>query len=152
MWRWKTEKLKQELKNYNIGFEANTICSELITLLNNYLYSEMIDFEKIQDKENENIDFIRPSAMNIDRRGGKCILPNIVSALKTFFMASQLDQSNRFMAKDMVNRLQEMVKNDKISENDKISTEQAVKSWISRFSKSSKELSASEVLTSETSA
>ncbi|CAG8730458.1 6080_t:CDS:2 [Cetraspora pellucida] len=75
-------------------------------------------------KENENIDFIGLFTMNIDR----------------------------FMTKNMVNRLQEMVKNGKISEDDKIPTEQAVKSWISRFSKSLKELSAAEVLTSETSA
>ncbi|CAG8723695.1 7645_t:CDS:2, partial [Dentiscutata erythropus] len=163
---WKTEKLKQELKNYNISFEANATCSELITLLNNYLGSGMIDFEKIQDKENENIDFIGPNTIyfllnlrwalkqnqQLGRRGGKRISPNVVSALKTFFMASQLDQSNRFTAKDIVNGLQEMVKNSEIFEDDEIPTEQAVKSWISRFSKSLKELSAAEVLTSETSA
>ncbi|KAF0457793.1 hypothetical protein F8M41_001159 [Gigaspora margarita] len=67
MRRWKTEKLKQELENYNISFEANATRSELITLLNNYLCSEMINLDKIQDKENKNIDFIGPSAMNINR-------------------------------------------------------------------------------------
>ncbi|CAG8727961.1 15103_t:CDS:2, partial [Gigaspora rosea] len=44
--RWKTEKLKQELENYNISFEANTTLSELITLLNDYLCSEMINFDR----------------------------------------------------------------------------------------------------------
>ncbi|CAG8856356.1 13843_t:CDS:1, partial [Gigaspora margarita] len=56
--------------------------------------------------------------------GGKHILPNIVLALKTFFMAGQLDQSNRFTAKEMVNKLHEMVKNSEISEDDEIPMEQ----------------------------
>ncbi|CAG8717613.1 15943_t:CDS:1, partial [Cetraspora pellucida] len=99
-----------------------------------------------------NLGWALKQNQQLGRRGGKRILPNIVSALKTFFMAGQLDQSNRFTAKDMVNRLQEMVKNGEISEDDEISTEQAVKSWISRFFKSLKELSTAEVLTSETSA
>ncbi|CAG8795178.1 3163_t:CDS:1, partial [Gigaspora margarita] len=74
------------------------------------------------------------------------ISPNIVSALKTFFMAGQLDKSNRFTAKEIVSELQEIAKNGEISEDDEIPMEQAIKSWISRFSKSSKELSAAETL------
>ncbi|CAG8836905.1 16706_t:CDS:1, partial [Gigaspora margarita] len=82
----------------------------------------------------------------LGKRGKKRISPNIVLALKTFFMAGQLDQSNQFTAKEMVNKLHEIVKNSKISEDNEIPTEQSVKSWISRFSKSSKELSAAESL------
>ncbi|CAG8503945.1 15324_t:CDS:2 [Cetraspora pellucida] len=63
----KTEKLKQELKIYNISFGVNVTYSELITLLNNHLCLRMINSDKIQDKENKKINFIEPSAMNIDR-------------------------------------------------------------------------------------
>ncbi|CAG8837173.1 32858_t:CDS:2, partial [Gigaspora margarita] len=91
MWHWKTEKLKQELEIHNIN------------------------------KENKNINFVGPSAMNTDR-------------------------SNRFIAKEMVSELQKIAKNGKISEDNEIPTEQVIKSWISRFSKSSKELLAAESL------
>ncbi|CAG8854461.1 29144_t:CDS:1, partial [Gigaspora margarita] len=66
MRRWKTEKLKQELEIHNISFGVNATCSELITLLNDHLCLGMINSDKIQDKENENINFIEPSATNID--------------------------------------------------------------------------------------
>ncbi|CAG8797889.1 12688_t:CDS:2, partial [Gigaspora margarita] len=167
MWHWKTEKLKQELEIHNISFGVNATRSELITLLNDHLCLGMINSDKIQDKENENINFVGSLAMNTDsdpiyfplnlgwalkhnqqlgKRGGRHISPNIVSAIKTFFMAGQLDKSNRFTAKEMVNKLQEIAKSGEISDDDKIPTEQAIKSWISRFSKSSKELSAAESL------
>ncbi|CAG8839030.1 25435_t:CDS:1, partial [Gigaspora margarita] len=66
MRHWKIEKLKQELEIHNISFGVNATHSELITLLNDHLCLEMINSDKIQDKENENINFVGPSAMSID--------------------------------------------------------------------------------------
>ncbi|CAG8784952.1 16702_t:CDS:2 [Dentiscutata erythropus] len=71
----------------------------------------------IQDKENKNINFVKSLAMNTDSISSK-----------DFFIASQLDKSNRFTAKKMVNELQEIAKSSKIFENDNISTEQEIKS------------------------
>ncbi|KAF0550817.1 hypothetical protein F8M41_023999 [Gigaspora margarita] len=90
----------------------------------------MINSDKIQDKENENINFVGLSAMNTNRKvkEEEGIFHQTISALKTFFIAGQL------------------AKNGEISEDNEISTEQAIKSWFSRFSKSSKELSAANSL------
>ena len=65
--------------------------------------------------------------------------------LKRFFMAGQEDPSNRYSAKDMLAALEEMVEDGELTK-EEIPTEKSSDSWISRYSRMSKQKTGKKML------
>jgi hypothetical protein len=64
--------------------------------------------------------------------GGKRISKHIVALLEGYFLAGNLDKSNRYSAQEMWNELTKLVKEGSLEENDipKVST---IQNWIARY-------------------
>ncbi|CAG8856145.1 43338_t:CDS:1, partial [Gigaspora margarita] len=79
------------------------------------------------------------------KRGRKRLSLNVVEMLKRFFIAGQEDPSNRYLAKNMLVALEEMVENRELTK-EEIPTEKSIDGWISKYSRMSKQMAAKKVL------
>ena len=77
---------------------------------------------------------------------GKRLAKEVVEVLIHFFMIGQCDPSNQYTAKDILDGLKEMVKNDEII-TEVIPSLKTIENWIARFSSLSKKEHAEQFLT-----
>ncbi|CAG8851165.1 14203_t:CDS:2, partial [Gigaspora margarita] len=109
------KKLKEELKSRNISYKERMDRDELVELLQEYMYKETLTKPLNDD--------VIVEEMELD--SGKRLSLNVVEILKRFFIAGQEDPSNRYLAKDMLAALDEMVENGELTK-EKIPTEKSI--------------------------
>ncbi|CAG8844367.1 29494_t:CDS:2, partial [Gigaspora margarita] len=112
------KKLKEELTSRNISYEEKMDRDESVELLREYMCKETLT-----------------KPLNDD-----VIVEEIV-----FFMAWQEDPSNQYSSKDILAALEEMAKNGELTK-EEIPTEKSIDSWISRYSRMSKQMMAKKIL------
>ncbi|RIB19954.1 hypothetical protein C2G38_2035651 [Gigaspora rosea] len=158
--RWTIKKLKEELKSRNISYEERMDRDELVELLREYLYKESLTrplndnviVEEIELDSNPiqqfslNTGWAFKHIHKYGRKGaGKRLSLDVVEMLKRFFIAGQEDPSNRYSPKDMLAALEEMANNGELTK-EEIPTEKSIDSWISRYSRMSKQMIAKKML------
>ncbi|CAG8762909.1 36311_t:CDS:2 [Gigaspora margarita] len=111
----------------NISYEEKMDRDKLVELLQEYLCKETLT---------------KPLDNN---RGGKRLSLDVVKMLKRFFIAGQENPNNRYSSKDMLAALEEMVKNRELTK-EELPTEKSIDSWISRYSRMSKQMIAKKII------
>ncbi|KAF0432465.1 hypothetical protein F8M41_005213 [Gigaspora margarita] len=158
--RWTIKKLKEELMSRNISYEEKMDRDKLVELLQEYLCKETLtkplDDNSIVEEMELDSNLIQQFPLNTGwafkhkhkygrKGGGKQLLLDVVEMLKRFFIAGQEDPSNRYSSKDMLAALEEMVKNGELTK-EEIPTEKSIDSWISRYSRMSKQMIAKKMI------
>ncbi|CAB5141873.1 unnamed protein product [Rhizophagus irregularis] len=147
--RWTVDKLKDELNRRNIHFDIGMGQGELANLLKQEIGEESQigeksreDFSKTDIDENQIFHLQLGWALKCNQKygkkgSGKRLVKEVVTALTHFFMVGQRDPSDRYTAKDMLDRLKEMAENGEIT-TEVIPSLKTIENWITRYSSLSK--------------
>jgi hypothetical protein len=79
------------------------------------------------------------------KRGGKQIGDKVKEYLQIYFLSSNMDRSQRFSAKDMLEELEEHVKLDELI-SEELPTIKTIEGWINHFAASHKKSMAQKIL------
>ncbi|RIB00827.1 hypothetical protein C2G38_2232810, partial [Gigaspora rosea] len=118
------DQLKTQLTNRGVSYNNESTKQDLISLLNNKLSQEL----ELQKTE------LSAEALNSneERGGGKRISKHVITYLEGYFLAGNINKSDRYTAEEMHTELLELVKTGNLEESDvpKVST---IQNWIGRY-------------------
>jgi hypothetical protein len=126
------------------------------------LYSLKLFFFSNQDASNTNtasdeisaytLDFALPSGWALKERqkfgkkgGGKRISKNVILYLEAYFLAGDVDKSEKYTAQEMYNELKELVK-EGILEEEEIPKVSTIGNWITRYAQAHRKIQAQQAL------
>lgn len=126
------------------------------------LYSLKLFFFSNQDASNTNtasdeisaytLDFALPSGWALKERqkfgkkgGGKRISKNVIPYLEAYFLAGDVDKSEKYTAQEMYNELKELVK-EGILEEEEIPKVSTIGNWITRYAQAHRKIQAQQAL------
>ncbi|CAG8813570.1 2758_t:CDS:2, partial [Gigaspora margarita] len=140
--RWTIKKLKEKLTSRNISYEKKMDRDELVELLREYMCKETLT-KPLND------DIIAEEMVNLIQQflfnAAGLLNININMGAREVFKMGQEDPSNQYSSKDILAALEKMAKNGELTK-EEIPTEKSIDSWISRYSRMSKQMMTKKIL------
>ncbi|CAG8663729.1 34042_t:CDS:2 [Gigaspora margarita] len=133
--RLTVDQLKMQLKNHKVSYNDESTKQDMISILNDILSqeSEFQETELSAEVLNSNEESEFPLALGWalketqkfgKRGGGKRISKHVITYLEGYFLAGNINKSDRYTAEEMHTELLELVKVDSLEKSDvpKVST------------------------------